>query len=56
MNHFLMNDITKRHKDYNNYNNLIEFFNYKTAIIGIIQNKMHSINNETIEKIINYLY
>lgn len=42
--------ITKNHKDYNNYNNLIEYFNYKTAIIGIIQNKMHSIDNETIRK------
>ena len=40
--------ITKRHKDFDNYNNLIEFFNYKTAIFTNIIHKMSVINNENI--------
>tara|TARA_Y100000389_G_scaffold69033_1_gene65622 strand:+ start:883 stop:1719 length:837 start_codon:yes stop_codon:yes gene_type:complete len=48
--------ITKKHKDYDNYNNLIEFFNYKTAIIGIIENNMRSINNEIIRKKLLNIY
>ena len=48
--------ITKKHKDYDNYNNLIEFFNYKTAIIGIIENNMRSITNETIRNKLLTIY
>ena len=62
-NHFELNEpltnepgITKKHKDYDNYNNLIEFFNYKTAIIGIIENNMRSITNETIRNKLLTIY
>lgn len=42
--------ITETYKDFNKYNEIIEFENYNTAIIGVLQNKCAVIYKKMFEK------
>jgi ubiquitin-protein ligase len=42
--------ITEKYKDFNKYNEIIEFENYNTAIIGVLQNKCAVIYKKMFEK------